>query len=163
MKDNSFSNFIRNGTPEKKKEVYNDVINESIQDQKQSMTSTIEKEGNLLPHNTTEERNDWNISNLPKDVFSVSIGGKPVMSATDEKIQELINNYNVGINGVAVHDHAEMLQEMAVFSHNLALQQVLEKAEDYKISKEAVKVNKLGADYIFWYDLKLAITSLQKE
>lgn len=47
--------------------------------------------------------------------------------------------------------------------HNLALQQVLEKAEDYKISKEAVKVNKLGADYIFWYDLKLAITSLQKE
>lgn len=55
------------------------------------------------------------------------------------------------------------VKNIVLRTHNLALQQVLEKAEDYKISKEAVKVNKLGADYIFWYDLKLAITSLQKE
>jgi len=142
MKDNSFSNFIRNGTPEKKKEVYNEVINESIQDQKQSMTSTIEKESNLLPHNTTEELIEQHLNSIK--ILQAKVG----YSGT---AQEFIKSVEY------------VLKDMATTSHNLALQQVVEKAEDYKISKEAVKVNKLGADYIFWYDLKLAITSLQKE
>jgi len=142
MKDNSFSNFIRNGTPEKKKEVYNEVINESIQDQKQSMTSTIEKESNLLPHNTTEELIEQHLNSIK--ILQAKVG----YSGTAQEFIKSVEYF---------------LKDIATTSHNLALQQVLEKAEDYKISKEAVKVNKLGADYIFWYDLKLAITSLQKE
>jgi len=142
MKDNSFSNFIRNGTPEKKKEVYNEVINESIQDQKQSMTSTIEKESNLLPHNTTEELIEQHLNSIK--ILQAKVG----YSGTAQEFIKSVEYF---------------LKDIATTSHNLALQQVVEKAEDYKISKEAVKVNKLGADYIFWYDLKLAITSLQKE
>lgn len=140
MKDNSFSNFIRNGTPEKKKEVYNDVINESIQDQKQSMTSTIEKESNLLPHNTTEE-----------DLFL-----KQWTSAKGSN-RELI-------------DH---VKNIVLRTHNIALQQVLEKLpEEQEYSdgqidgdKQALKYknhNQLGHNKAI-REVKSIITSLQKE
>ncbi len=143
MKDNSFSNFIRNGTPEKKKEVYNDVINESIQDQKQSMTSTIEKEGNLLPHNTTEE---W----WEEDLFL-----KQWTSAKGSN-RELI-------------DH---VKNIVLRTHNLALQQVLEKLEEKKFTEQQVEKQQEMGEWNCYSreeynealdDAKSIITSLQKE
>ncbi len=38
-------------------------------------------------------------------------------------------------------------------------EEVLAKAEEYKVPKEATKINKTGADYIFIYDLKKFVLS----
>lgn len=142
MKDNSFSNFIRNGTPEKKKEVYNEVINESIQDQKQSMTSTIEKESNLLPHNTTEEIVNHVQDLLPYPEHKLNSKGKEILS---RKIEQYGDN-----------------------RHNLALQQVVEVLKREKDAYELaykkipnetsypVRIDQID-------DLQSIITSLQKE
>jgi predicted nucleic acid-binding Zn-ribbon protein len=147
MKDNSFSNFIRNGTPEKKKEVYNDVINESIQDQKQSMTSTIEKEGNLLPHNTTEELTEQHLNSIK--ILQAKIG----YSGTAQEFIKSVEYF---------------LKDIATTSHNLALQQVVEVLKREKDAYELaykkipnetsypVRIDQID-------DLQSIITSLQKE
>lgn len=40
-------------------------------------------------------------------------------------------------------------------------EKIIKGVEDYKIPKEATRLNKLGADYIFVYDLKLLLTNLR--
>lgn len=92
------------------------------------MTSTIEKEGNLLPHNTTEE---W------EEIIRLSS-----LVGTDAKNPEerLIDAIKVKLFN----------------THNLALQQALEKIEE-------LPINLTGDGYHREEQIKSIITSLQKE
>ena len=87
------------------------------------MTSTIEKEGNELPHNTTEEV--W-------ETLSDIVNKK---GDTDAKIY---------------------LESILLYTHNLALQQALEKIEE-------LPINLTGDGYHREEQIKSIITSLQKE
>ncbi len=95
-----------------------------------------------LPHNTTEELIEQHLNSIK--ILQAKVG----YSGTAQEFIKSVEYF---------------LKDIATTSHNLALQQVLEKAEDYVLHKEATKVNPTGQDILFVYDLKSIITSLQKE
>jgi len=135
------------------------------------MDSTIEKEGNSLPHNTTEEVGkilQSFVEQFPHD----KLGYYPEHDLPSRHHPETGECISCPIQGSYTEDiywfMEKKLKEYGDYRHNLALSQVLEKIEEeIKLYDNASRIeDKTGISnaYLTTYNkVKSIITSLQKE
>ena len=127
------------------------------------MDSTIEKEGNELPYNTTEEVGkilQSFVEQFPHD----KLGYYPEHDLPSRHHPETGECISCPIQGSYTEDiywfMEKKLKEYGDYRHNLALSQVLEKM----YTLPSYSLDEIGEkDYIMFEDLKVLITSLQKE